>query len=97
MNNLQHLISNTFNRPLALEAGYARVFFSALSQRLGNVVQITDTEGQILRENDMKKSLLASLGLAAVTAAIKSLRVSPSFRLMVRWFISMATSNLTRG
>ena len=55
MNNLQHLISNTFNRPLALEAGYARVFFSALSQRLGNVVQLTDTDGQILRENDMKK------------------------------------------
>lgn len=55
MSNLQHLISNTFNRPLALEAGYARVFFSALSQRLGNVVQLTDIDGSVLREQDMKK------------------------------------------
>lgn len=55
MSNLQHLISNTFNRPLALEAGYARVFFSALSQRLGNVIQLTDADGNVLRESDMKK------------------------------------------
>ncbi|UTV28992.1 S49 family peptidase [Photobacterium atrarenae] len=55
MNSLQHLISNTFNRPLALEAGYARVFFSALSQRLGNVVQLTDTDGVVLREQEMEK------------------------------------------
>ncbi|KLV08637.1 S49 family peptidase [Photobacterium ganghwense] len=55
MNNLQHLISNTFNRPLALEAGYARVFFSALSQRMGNVVQLTDTDGVVLLERDMEK------------------------------------------
>ncbi|OSI89868.1 hypothetical protein, partial [Bradyrhizobium canariense] len=79
MNNLQHLISNTFNRPLALEAGYARVFFSALSQRLGNVVQITDTEGQILRENDMKK---VASGFSRTRSSNRSYQVSQGIAII---------------
>lgn len=57
MNNTSHLnlITAAFNRPLALEAGYARTFFSALSQRLGNVQQLVDIEGNVLRAADMKK------------------------------------------
>jgi len=79
MNNLQHLISNTFNRPLALEAGYARVFFSALSQRLGNVVKLTDTEGQTLRENDMKK--IAS-GFSRTRSSSRSYQVSQGIAII---------------
>ncbi|EKO3667252.1 S49 family peptidase [Vibrio metschnikovii] len=55
-NNLPNLINAAFNRPLALEASYARIFFSALSQRLGNVLQMTDTEGNVLRSMEMKQA-----------------------------------------
>ncbi|WP_417814573.1 S49 family peptidase [Thalassospira alkalitolerans] len=57
MNNGSHLnlITMVFNRPLALEAGYARTFFSALSQRLGNVHKLTDMDGNVLMSADLKK------------------------------------------
>ncbi|HFQ5115494.1 TPA: S49 family peptidase [Vibrio vulnificus] len=57
MNNTSHLnlITAAFNRPLALEAGYARTFFSALSQRLSNVQQLVDVDGNVLMASDMKK------------------------------------------
>ncbi|MBY7931781.1 S49 family peptidase [Vibrio fluvialis] len=57
MNNTSHLslITAAFNRPLALEAGYARTFFSALSQRLNNVQQLVDVDGNVLMASDMKK------------------------------------------
>ncbi|ENO1788088.1 S49 family peptidase [Vibrio vulnificus] len=57
MNNTSHLnlITAAFNRPLALEPEYARTFFSALSQRVGNVQQLIDIEGNVLRAADMKK------------------------------------------
>lgn len=57
MSNVSHinLITAAFNRPLALEAGYARTFFSALSQRLGNVHKLTDVDGSILMSADLKK------------------------------------------
>ncbi|MEG7535425.1 S49 family peptidase [Vibrio cholerae] len=57
MTNTSHLnlITAAFNRPLALEAGYARTFFSALSQRLNNVQQLVDVDGSVLTASDMKK------------------------------------------
>ncbi|EJS1626291.1 S49 family peptidase [Vibrio cholerae] len=57
MTNTSHLnlITSAFNRPLALEAGYARTFFSALSQRLNNVQQLVDVDGSVLTASDMKK------------------------------------------
>ncbi|WP_165311044.1 S49 family peptidase [Vibrio ziniensis] len=57
MSNVSHLnlITSAFNRPLALEAGYARTFFSALSQRFSNVQQLVDVEGNVLMASDMKK------------------------------------------
>ena len=59
MNNFSHIITEAFNRPLAMEAGYARTFFSALSQRFGNVVQLKDVNGEILKASDMKAEAAA--------------------------------------
>ncbi|MBB1489392.1 S49 family peptidase [Oceanospirillum sediminis] len=47
MNNFPHLSARVLNQPLLLEPGYARVFFSALADRLG-IARLTDAEGEVL-------------------------------------------------
>ena len=92
-----HLITAVLNRPLALEAGYARTFFSALSQRLGNVQKLTDVDGSILMSADLKKEAESYSPAVPTTAVIRSsaaLRLSQS---AAHWCISTATSNQCRG
>ncbi|WP_238787083.1 hypothetical protein [Vibrio fluvialis] len=81
MNNTSHLslITAAFNRPLALEAGYARTFFSALSQRLNNVQQLVDVDGNVLMASDMKKEAASFSPVAPPNATIRWPMASPSF------------------
>ncbi|MGF6692662.1 S49 family peptidase [Metapseudomonas resinovorans] len=46
MNNYAHIASRVLNTPLLLEPGYARVFFSALSSRLG-IASLNDADGPV--------------------------------------------------
>ena len=46
MKNMPHIASRVLNKPLLLEPGYARTFFSALSSRLG-ISSLEDAKGQI--------------------------------------------------
>ncbi len=48
MSNYQHLIAKAFNQPLAVDASYARTFFSALAHRLGGVEKLVDLNGNVL-------------------------------------------------
>ena len=47
MKNYAHIASRVLNTPLLLEPGYARTFFSALSNRL-NITTLMDAEGEQL-------------------------------------------------
>lgn len=53
MNNMPHIASRVLNKPLLLEPGYARTFFSALAPRLG-IMELHDSEGQILTGEHMR-------------------------------------------
>jgi ClpP class serine protease len=53
MNNMPHIASRILNKPLLLEPGYARTFFSALAPRLG-IMELHDDEGQILTGEHMR-------------------------------------------
>ncbi len=53
--NYQHLAARTFNQPLLLEPAYARVFFSALSERFGTERLIDATTGQQLAGEELKQ------------------------------------------
>ena len=46
MNSYAHIASRVLNTPLMLEPGYARVFFSALSSRLG-ITSLADADGPV--------------------------------------------------
>lgn len=53
--NYQHLAARTFNQPLLLEPAYARVFFSALSERFGTERLIDATTGAQLAGEELKQ------------------------------------------
>lgn len=50
----QRLLAGAFNRPVALEPGYARVFFSALANRVGGIDRLIDVNGEVLDTNQMQ-------------------------------------------
>ncbi|MDN8599023.1 S49 family peptidase [Citrobacter sp. S2-9] len=52
--NLQHIAARTLNQPLLMEPAYARVFFSALSERLGAERLIDGMTGQAFASEEMK-------------------------------------------
>lgn len=53
--NYQHLAARTFNQPLLLEPAYARVFFSALSERFGTERLIDATTGAQLAGDELRQ------------------------------------------
>lgn len=53
MKNMPHIASRVLNKPLLLEPGYARTFFSALAPRLG-IMELHDAEGTILTGEQMR-------------------------------------------
>lgn len=55
MSNFQHLLTKAFNNPLAVEPGYARVFFSALGNRLGVIDKLIDVDGKELDATMMQQ------------------------------------------
>lgn len=71
--NYQHLAARTFNQPLLLEPAYARVFFSALSERFGTERLIDATTGAQLAGEELKQ--LASSWDNESRSASKSYRV----------------------
>ena len=54
MSNYQHLLTKAFNTPLAVDASYARTFFSALANRMGGVDKLIDLDGNALDANAMQ-------------------------------------------
>ncbi|MGL6025863.1 MAG: S49 family peptidase [Vibrio sp.] len=54
MRNYQHLLTKAFNTPLAVDASYARVFFSGLSGRIGGVDRLIDLDGNVLDSKAMQ-------------------------------------------
>ena len=50
--NLKHIASRALDKPLLLDPGYARTFFSALSTRLG-VTQLVDAQGEVMTGEKM--------------------------------------------
>lgn len=52
--NLQHIATRTLNQPLLMEPAYARVFFSALNERLGADRLIDAMTGQAFSGEEMK-------------------------------------------
>lgn len=52
--NLQHIAARTLNQPLLMEPAYARVFFSALNERLGADRLIDAMTGQAFSGEEMK-------------------------------------------
>lgn len=55
MKNYPQIAARVLNTPLLLEPNYARVFFSALSSRLG-ITQLEDAQGQILTGEKIRMS-----------------------------------------
>ncbi|WP_057785319.1 S49 family peptidase [Alishewanella sp. WH16-1] len=53
MSNYQMIAAAALNKPLAMEIGYARVFFSALGLRLG-AESLVDAQGQEISRDGMK-------------------------------------------
>ncbi len=53
MKSMPHIASRVLNKPLLLEPGYARTFFSALAPRLG-IMELHDAEGTILTGEQMR-------------------------------------------
>ncbi len=53
MKNMPHIASRVLNKPLLLEPGYARTFFSALAPRLG-IMELHDAEGTVLTGEQMR-------------------------------------------
>lgn len=51
----QHLAARVFNQPLLLEPAYARVFFSALSERFGASRLVDAVTGQAYAGDELKK------------------------------------------
>ncbi|WP_407843064.1 S49 family peptidase [Enterobacter hormaechei] len=51
----QHLAARVFNQPLLLEPAYARVFFSALSERFGASRLVDTVTGQVYAGDELKK------------------------------------------
>lgn len=62
-NNFPHLAARAFNQPLLLEPTYARVFFSALSDRFGTGRLIDTASGEVMNSDEM--NALAMGGTAA--------------------------------
>lgn len=54
MSNYQHLLTKAFNTPLAVDASYARTFFSALANRMGGVDKLIDLDGNAIDANAMQ-------------------------------------------
>ncbi len=54
MSNYQHLLTKAFNTPLAVDASYARTFFSALANRIGGIDKLVDVNGQTLDASAMQ-------------------------------------------
>lgn len=54
MSNYQHLLTKAFNTPLAVDASYARTFFSALANRIGGVDKLIDLDGNTLDAKEMQ-------------------------------------------
>ncbi|HFZ6065423.1 TPA: S49 family peptidase [Escherichia coli] len=52
-NNFPHLAARAFNQPLLLEPTYARVFFSALSDRFGARRLIDTASGEVMSSDEM--------------------------------------------
>lgn len=52
--NLQHIAARTLNQPLLMEPAYARVFFSALNERLGADRLVDAMTGQAFSGDEMK-------------------------------------------
>lgn len=52
-NNFPHLAARAFNQPLLLEPAYARVFFSALSDRFGTGRLIDTASGEVMSNDEM--------------------------------------------
>ncbi|UTW01223.1 S49 family peptidase [Marinomonas rhizomae] len=50
--NLKHIASRALDKPLLLDPGYARTFFSALSNRLG-ITQMVDANGEVMTGEKM--------------------------------------------
>ncbi len=55
MQNMPHIASRVLNKPLLLEPGYARTFFSALAPRIG-ITELHDASGEILTGEKMRIS-----------------------------------------
>ena len=51
--NYSNIAARVLNTPLLLEPGYARIFFSALSGRLG-IQQLNDVQGEIIAGNKLQ-------------------------------------------
>ena len=54
-NNFPHLAARAFNQPLLLEPTYARVFFSALSDRFGTRRLIDTASGEVISSDEMNE------------------------------------------
>lgn len=54
--NLTHIANLAFNRPVALEPGYARVFYSVLAGEMGVGRLIDGTTGEVFNADDMAQS-----------------------------------------
>lgn len=54
--NLTHIANLAFNRPVALEPGYARVFYSVLAGEMGIGRLIDGATGEVLNTEDMAQS-----------------------------------------
>jgi len=54
MRSYQHLLTKAFNTPLAVDASYARVFFSGLAGRIGGVDKLIDLDGTVLDAKAMQ-------------------------------------------
>ncbi|HDS4354372.1 S49 family peptidase [Enterobacter roggenkampii] len=78
--NYQHLAARTFNQPLLLEPAYARVFFSALSERFGTERLIDATTGAQLAGEELKQ--LASSWDKESRSASKSYRVERGIAIL---------------
>lgn len=78
--NYQHLAARAFNQPLLLEPAYARVFFSALSERFGTERLIDATTGAQLVGEELKQ--LASSWENESRSAPKSYRVERGIAIL---------------
>ncbi|MFH4852640.1 hypothetical protein ABCG81_26130, partial [Escherichia coli] len=55
-NNFPHLAARAFNQPLLLEPTYARVFFSALSDRFGTGRLIDTASGEVMNSDGNERA-----------------------------------------